>query len=282
MADFVFDMDDTLIRNAYLYRFAELDFLHFLKNGLFSGEPSFSEGVEIVSKRMTYDHRNLGHVYHSSRYTEDLGRSDVKAVLYKLSRLSVDNTEVFRERCGNAYSVERFPVSMVQTYEHFCGIMGYSPTDADRSEVYNIGKMAFAIEPNMVSGAEGVLNHLVRSNDSLYLFTKGDTELQKRKIEVNRLDRWFTPERTFVVADKSAENLGAIVEGLDKKSTYVIGNSYSSDIKPALELGLNAIYIPAETWPFEESKDDLSGVILMENIKAFVPLYENIVGRKAC
>ena len=41
--------------------------------------------------------------------------------------------------------------------------------------------------------------------------------------------------------------------GMDPQRTWMIGNSPKSDINPALEAGLNAVFVPHErTWTLEQ------------------------------
>jgi putative hydrolase of the HAD superfamily len=43
--------------------------------------------------------------------------------------------------------------------------------------------------------------------------------------------------------------------GMDPERTWMIGNSPKSDINPALEVGLNAVFVPhAHTWVLEKQE----------------------------
>jgi putative hydrolase of the HAD superfamily len=43
--------------------------------------------------------------------------------------------------------------------------------------------------------------------------------------------------------------------GMDPEQTWMIGNSPKSDINPALEAGLNAVFVPhAHTWILEKQE----------------------------
>jgi putative hydrolase of the HAD superfamily len=55
--------------------------------------------------------------------------------------------------------------------------------------------------------------------------------------------------------NKSAYEALARVRGFDLQRTWMIGNSPRSDINPALEAGLRAVFVPHErTWTLEREE----------------------------
>lgn len=86
----------------------------------------------------------------------------------------------------------------------------------------------------------------------LTLFTKGHPDEQKLKLDRSGLEPHFA--HTAIVKEKDAGAYRALVTqlGLDPSRTWMIGNSPKSDINPALEAGLGAVFIPhAYTWTLE-------------------------------
>jgi putative hydrolase of the HAD superfamily len=60
-----------------------------------------------------------------------------------------------------------------------------------------------------------------------------------------------------VVAEKDAPTYSSVVEkyGLSRAQTWMIGNSPKSDINPALEAGLHAVFVPHHnTWELERGE----------------------------
>jgi putative hydrolase of the HAD superfamily len=93
---------------------------------------------------------------------------------------------------------------------------------------------------------------VLQAKNRLILVTKGDRLLQERKLELSGLGAFF--ERVYVLVEKDASRYRELVqnEGLDPTLTWMIGNSPKSDINPAIEAGLHAIYIPYDhTWSAE-------------------------------
>ena len=106
----------------------------------------------------------------------------------------------------------------------------------------------------LIEGVEETLAELSRRHD-LTLFTKGHPDEQRMKIDRSGLGRYF--RHTAIVKEKDRASYEALVRerGLDPRRTWMIGNSPKSDINPALEAGLNAVFVPhARTWTLERTR----------------------------
>jgi putative hydrolase of the HAD superfamily len=100
-------------------------------------------------------------------------------------------------------------------------------------------------------GVQETLPYLAARHD-LLLFTKGHPEEQKLKIDRSGLGPHF--RHTAIVKEKDLTSYRGLIEqcGLEPARTWMIGNSPRSDINPARELGINAVYIPhPQTWSLE-------------------------------
>jgi putative hydrolase of the HAD superfamily len=87
------------------------------------------------------------------------------------------------------------------------------------------------------------------------MFTKGDLDEQRVKIDRSGLGRYF--EHAVIVREKNQaayENLTR-EQRFEPSQTWMIGNSPKSDINPALAAGLNAVFVPhARTWILEHAE----------------------------
>jgi putative hydrolase of the HAD superfamily len=54
---------------------------------------------------------------------------------------------------------------------------------------------------------------------------------------------------------------------LDKKDTWIVGNSVRSDLNPGLKVGLNCILIPILTWKFEEEQPLSEKYLKIDSLK---------------
>ena len=106
----------------------------------------------------------------------------------------------------------------------------------------------------VIAGVPETLEHLALRHD-LTLFTKGNPEEQKLKLERSGLGAFFT--HTAIVKEKDAPAYRRLAQerGMVPERTWMIGNSPKSDINPALDAGLGAVFIPHEhTWALERQQ----------------------------
>jgi putative hydrolase of the HAD superfamily len=106
-------------------------------------------------------------------------------------------------------------------------------------------------EPVLLDGVADTLQALGRRH-RLILFTKGDPEDQLRKLDRSGLGPFL---HGYGVADeKDVVAYRAMIDrhGIQHDRGWMVGNSPRSDILPALEAGLGAIFIPHPgTWELE-------------------------------
>jgi putative hydrolase of the HAD superfamily len=105
-----------------------------------------------------------------------------------------------------------------------------------------------------IAGVPETLEYLQTRHD-LTLFTKGNPEEQKLKIDRSGLGRFF--RHTAIVKEKDTAAYRSLVreQQFDAARTWMVGNSPKSDINPAMEAGLNAVFIPhAHTWVLEKQE----------------------------
>lgn len=151
------------------------------------------------------------------------------------------------------FSKHRFPTSMAQTYRSFCEKHCLDFESAIEDKIRRIGYEVFSKRPVIIDGAEQVLAHL-RPHYKLILATKGDTEVQQAKIDSSGLSRFF--DVIFILEHKTERELRQVIEtcNLDVQKSWLVGNSLKSDINPAHRVGLKAIWIPYDTWGYEEDR----------------------------
>ena len=121
-----------------------------------------------------------------------------------------------------------------------------------------IHQFAFRIAEHpveIIAEVPETLGHLAQRKHHLILMTKGAPAEQLSKVERSGLKNYFAAVE--VVAEKNAPAYHAVAEkyGLDPDVTWMVGNSPRSDINPALEAGLNAVFVPHDmTWVLEHEE----------------------------
>jgi putative hydrolase of the HAD superfamily len=116
----------------------------------------------------------------------------------------------------------------------------------------------------VIAGVPETLAYLAERHE-LTLFTKGHPEEQKLKIDRSGLGDYF--DHAAVVREKDAEAYRRLVteREMEPLRAWMIGNSPKSDVNPALEAGLNAVFVPhAHTWVLEKEEiRDVPGRLLV-------------------
>lgn len=111
-----------------------------------------------------------------------------------------------------------------------------------------------AIATQQIELLEGVQETLadLASRHRILLVTKGDDWEQRDKLSRSGLERYFSGVE--VLPEKHSDAYRSLREkhACEAQTTWMIGNSPKSDINPALDAGLNAIFVPhPHTWVLE-------------------------------
>jgi putative hydrolase of the HAD superfamily len=128
---------------------------------------------------------------------------------------------------------------------------------ASEAELNEVMELAVQILEHPVHVFEGVRETLVYLADRhhLTLFSKGHPEEQRGKVDRSGLRPHFHDCR--IVREKQADVYRRHVEEneIDPQRTWMVGNSPKSDINPALEAGLGAVFVPhPRTWRLEHAE----------------------------
>jgi len=107
---------------------------------------------------------------------------------------------------------------------------------------------------HLIDSVAETLEYLASRHD-LTIFTKGHPEEQKLKVDQSGVGVWFG--HTAIVKEKDVATYRRLIDdrNLPTDRTWMIGNSPKSDVNPALEAGLNAVFVPhARTWILERQE----------------------------
>lgn len=220
---FIFDLDDTLMYNLHDYSEPILNFVKFVVKKIGPKAPDIPTIVNLQAE--------------------------------------IDSKKVKEWMCENkGFSKERFPTSLAETYREIGKPLGINDPEGEE-KAYEIGTQAFSMrrwkEQGLVPGALKTIKYLKSKKDELLLMTKGDLEIQTMKIKANKLESVFGKENIFIVPTKNKEELYKVIQNRKIETIWHIGNSIKSDILPAIEANIGAIYIPLETWAFEKEHKPL-------------------------
>jgi putative hydrolase of the HAD superfamily len=151
----------------------------------------------------------------------------------------------------HGYGSHSFGRNLRQCYEHLAERV---VNEDDLETVMGFARKILECPMEVIDGVADTLDYLAARHE-LTLFTKGHPEEQTLKIERSGLAIHF--HHAAIVKEKDSNAYRRLIEdrGMDPGRTWMIGNSPKSDINPALEAGLGAVFVPhAHTWVLEHQE----------------------------
>jgi putative hydrolase of the HAD superfamily len=181
------------------------------------------------------------------RFCEYLNHSlmtsaQIRAVLDEIEKV---NAQI------HGYGSKNFARNLAQCFEHL------AERNVSEDDLEAVRQFAYAILERpieLIDGVEETVAELSKRHD-LTIFTKGAVDEQRMKIDRSGIGKYF--QHFGIVKEKNAPAYRQLAEerGFDISKTWMIGNSPKSDINPALEAGLSAVYVPhARTWILEKEE----------------------------
>ncbi len=162
----------------------------------------------------------------------------------------LDEIEITNARI-HGYGSLKFGFNLRECYRH---LAEREVREDDLKTVMGFAERILECPMEVIEGVPETLEYLAQRHH-LTLFTKGHPEEQKLKIDRSGLGALFA--HTAIVREKDAAAYRTLVEdrGMRPELTWMIGNSPKSDINPAMEVGLNAVFVPhAHTWVLEKQE----------------------------
>ncbi|WP_274364653.1 HAD family hydrolase [Paenibacillus thermotolerans] len=153
----------------------------------------------------------------------------------------------------HGFKVERFPESFAETYDYYCKEFARPSDLKERLLALEIGYSVYESEFELYPDVVETLTKLQEAGHTLSLYTGGDERVQRKKVEKVNLSPFFE-DRIFVATHKNSEALANVLRrtNADKAVTWMVGNSLRTDIVPAIENGIGAVYIPPlSNWAYD-------------------------------
>lgn len=172
-----------------------------------------------------------------------------------VNREQVMNKQIEIDVAGvniHGFMSERFPQSLVDTYRYFAHMTGRTPSVFEEEKLWRLGNSVYELQVEPYPMMEETLYSLAERGHELHLYTGGDYAIQYRKIVTLKLERYFE-DRIYVRTHKNTSALEQILaEGaFDRDRTWMIGNSIRTDVLPALQCGIHAVYLKQDAeWKY--------------------------------
>jgi len=172
----------------------------------------------------------------------------------------------------HGYGAVNFGRNLSQCYLH---LAERAVEEHDLKRVSAFAHQILTQEIELMEGVAETLPFLAEKHE-LTMFTKGEPVEQSRKIDLSGLRPLFA--HCEIVKEKNCEAYAQLarVRGFDLERTWMIGNSPRSDINPALEAGLHAVFVPHErTWTLEreEIRDGGDRLVVLKRFSDLVELF---------
>jgi putative hydrolase of the HAD superfamily len=167
--------------------------------------------------------------------------ADVRAVLDEIEHV---NSRI------HGYGSRNFARNLAECYQH---LSEREISDQDLKTVMDFAHAILERPMELIDGVAETVKELA-GRHVLTLFTKGDPEEQRLKIDRSGLRDYFDHAAIVREKDESAYRKLSSERNFIAEDTWMIGNSPKSDIAPALKVGLNAVFVPhSRTWALELS-----------------------------
>jgi putative hydrolase of the HAD superfamily len=155
------------------------------------------------------------------------------------------------------HSAERFPTSCMEAYDALCAERDRVPDLEVRAAIGAAARSVFERPAELMPHARETLEALRSRGFRLALLTKGDSDVQRRRIEQSGLADLF--DLVQIVASKTPDVVAAVVQrlGVPLDTALSVGNSVRSDVLPALAAGVQPIWIDAHVWEWEREHGGL-------------------------
>lgn len=223
-----FDLDDTLIDDSYKF---EITFCDCIKTILLAFEtraPQIDEVLQLARK--------------------------------------LDNDKMLNWPPEKRYTPERLLSTWIETYEQLSE--KYKVATKPHVKLLLEGQVRQNFDPPhyIIPGAIETLENLKQDGRyTLMLVTAGTQDVQLSKAVKTDLHKFFTQVFCVINGAKKAP-LGELAKKYGQRNVIMIGNSIRSDINPALEIGIKALYIPRGSWHLFKAEPVNNDFTTLENI----------------
>lgn len=153
---------------------------------------------------------------------------------------------VVKERHAQSFVAACAAIEVLMGKEH-------SKTRAKKS--WNLGYSVFKAPYPLYEGAYEALEEIASRGYAMFVCTKGDSQVQLRKIKSNKLDKIFPASHIYIDSTKTKEHFLKIMKehGLNPKLTIGVGDSVKDDVATAKALGMISVHVTGQQidWGYE-------------------------------
>lgn len=165
---------------------------------------------------------------------------------------------LFETESGNmadlGYGCKAFTISLV---ENAVSVSDGQVPAKTIAEIIALGKSLLRLDATPLDGVGETLSRLrATGRYRMAVFTKGELLDQENKLRRSGLWRWF--DHVSIVSEKSEAAYRDLCHALEVRpeALAMVGNSFRSDIAPALAVGCKAVHVPFHAmWQHERVEE---------------------------
>jgi putative hydrolase of the HAD superfamily len=170
-----------------------------------------------------------------------------------------ESIDVHFTQTPDGFNRVRFPRSFASTSMTIDVMLGNKVDEVAAYQSFELGDEVFNAMYPLCPGIPEMLDSFRDAGHQLFLLTKGDFEVQTRKIVLNGLDRWFQKDRMYIVPQKTPQSLQRVLDdhGLNTTDTIVVGDSLRDDIANAHAVGCESVWVSGRhnaAWAYENTQ----------------------------
>lgn len=193
--------------------------------------------------------------------------ADKKSIIEALLETERGNMELLGFGC------KAFTMSLI---ENAIKVSGGGVDNKTISSILNLGKRLLSTPGAPLAGVVETLKTLREyASFKMIVFTKGEAIDQKNKMRRSGLSDLF--DDIVITDEKTISEYLRLCNLFQStpKEMVMIGNSFKSDIAPALKVGMTAIYIPFHTtWALEQMEEfEHPNLYKIDSFKQLIPFF---------
>ncbi len=147
----------------------------------------------------------------------------------------------------------RFPLTAVELYHQYCQNYGKSPICDEIDDVVVCASEVFDTVEKLSDECIVMIETIKNKGYEVFVLTSGDEIVQTYKIMKSLLYQFINNDNIIIVPQKTEDTYRDYFGKYGMDKCCMIGNSRKSDINPALQNGMFAIFIPEDTWEYEHA-----------------------------
>jgi FMN phosphatase YigB (HAD superfamily) len=157
----------------------------------------------------------------------------------------------------DGFGRSRFPKSFQAASVAIDVLMGKEPSKTRAKKAWSLGNSVFTAPYTLYDDAFSALEEIKGMGFEMFICTKGDPQVQAKKIRINKLHTIFPESHIYIDTVKNSTHFLRIIKehNLFPPDTVVVGDSLKDDIGSAHKASLRSVHVSGQSvhgWSYED------------------------------